>query len=53
MLALLKGGIYELRRFDWPRCHDIHTEFHKDWVRHSKGNGEGCMYGHAGTQTGR
>jgi hypothetical protein len=32
----LMGGIYEVRRSDGLRCHDIHTEFHKDWFMHSK-----------------
>jgi hypothetical protein len=31
-----KGGIYEVRSRDELRCHDINTEFHKDWLRHSK-----------------
>jgi hypothetical protein len=30
------GGIYEVRQWDRLRCHDIHTEFHKEWFRHSK-----------------
>jgi hypothetical protein len=30
------GGIYEVRRGDGLRWHDIHTKFHKDWFRHSK-----------------
>jgi hypothetical protein len=30
------GGIYEVRRQDWLRFHDIHTKFHKNWFRHSK-----------------
>jgi hypothetical protein len=29
-------GIYELRRWDGLRCHDIHTKFHEDWFSHSK-----------------
>jgi hypothetical protein len=32
----LVGRIYEVRRWDELRCRDIHTEFHKDWFRHSK-----------------
>jgi hypothetical protein len=32
----LLGGIYEVRRLDGLRCHDIHTKFHKDWFSHSK-----------------
>jgi hypothetical protein len=32
----LMRGIYEVSRWDGPRCHDIHTKFHKDWFRHSK-----------------
>jgi hypothetical protein len=31
----LIGGIYEVRHWDGLRCHDIHTKFHKDWLRHS------------------
>jgi hypothetical protein len=38
MLVLLKGEIYEIRRFDGVRCHDMHTKFHKDWFRQSKVN---------------
>jgi hypothetical protein len=30
------GGLYEGRRRDGLRCHDIHAEFHEDWFRHSK-----------------
>jgi hypothetical protein len=26
----LMGGIYEVRRSDGLRCHDIHTKFHTD-----------------------
>jgi hypothetical protein len=25
------------------RCHDIHTKFHKDWLRYSKVDGEGDL----------
>jgi hypothetical protein len=34
------GGIYEVRRWDGLRCHDIYiyTKFHKDWLRHSEVN---------------
>jgi hypothetical protein len=32
----LMGGIYEIRRWDGLRCHDINTKFHKDWFTHSK-----------------
>jgi hypothetical protein len=31
----LMRGIYEVRRWDGPRCRDIHTRFHKDLARHS------------------
>jgi hypothetical protein len=31
----MMGGIYEVRRWDRLRCHDIHTEFLTDWFRHS------------------
>jgi hypothetical protein len=34
----LMGGVYEMQRWDGLRCHDIHTEFHKDWFRHSDVN---------------
>jgi hypothetical protein len=37
----LMGGIYELRRWDGLRCRNIHTEFHKDWFKHSKVNSGG------------
>jgi hypothetical protein len=30
------GGIYELRRSDGLRCHDMHINVHKDWFRHSQ-----------------
>jgi hypothetical protein len=30
------GGIYEVCLWDWLRCHDRHTKFHKNWLRHSK-----------------
>jgi hypothetical protein len=33
------GGIYEVWRSDEFRCHDVHTEFHKDWFGHSKVDG--------------
>jgi hypothetical protein len=32
----LRRGIYEVSRWDWYRCRDIHTKFHKDWISHSK-----------------
>jgi hypothetical protein len=32
----LIGGIYEVRRRDELRCHDIHAKFRKDWFTHSK-----------------
>jgi hypothetical protein len=31
----LIGGIYEVRRSDWFRCHDVRTKFHKNWFRQS------------------
>jgi hypothetical protein len=34
----LVGGIYEVRRWDWLRCHDIDTKFDKDWSSYSKVN---------------
>jgi hypothetical protein len=34
----LMGGIYEVRRWDGLSCHDIHTKFNRDWLRHSKVN---------------
>jgi hypothetical protein len=30
------GGIYEVRRWDGLRCHDLYTKFHKDSFSHSK-----------------
>jgi hypothetical protein len=36
-------GVYEVRRSDGLRCHDVHTRFHKDWFRHSK-----VIHRHAG-----
>jgi hypothetical protein len=44
----LMGGIYEIFCWDGLRCHDIHTNFHKDWFRHSKADS-----GTAGTPTHR
>jgi hypothetical protein len=38
MLVLLILGIYELRRLDGVRCHDIHTKFNKDWFKYSNVN---------------
>jgi hypothetical protein len=35
VLVLLMGGIYDVRQWDGLRCHDTHTKFNKDWVRHS------------------
>jgi hypothetical protein len=35
----LIGGIYEIRHRVGFCCHVIHTNFHKDWFRHSKVNG--------------
>jgi hypothetical protein len=35
------GGIYEVRRRDGLKCHNIHTKFHTDWFRHSKVDGGG------------
>jgi hypothetical protein len=32
----LMGDIYEVRRSDGLRCHDIHTKFYQDWFSHSK-----------------
>jgi hypothetical protein len=37
----LMKGIYEVRRWDVLRCHDIYTKFHKYWFKHSKVNGGG------------
>jgi hypothetical protein len=36
MLVLLVVGIYEDCHWDGPKCHDIHTKFNKNWLRHSK-----------------
>jgi hypothetical protein len=35
MLALRRGGIYEVCHLDGLRLNDIHTKFHGDWFRHS------------------
>jgi hypothetical protein len=37
----LMRGIYEVRCSDGLRCHNIDTEFQKDWFRHSKVDGGG------------
>jgi hypothetical protein len=34
----LMGGIYEVHHWNGFRCHNIHTEFHNDLLRHSKVN---------------
>jgi hypothetical protein len=34
MLVLLMEGIYEVRRGDGLKWHDIHTKFLEDWFRH-------------------
>jgi hypothetical protein len=33
---MLMGRIYEVYCCDGLRRHDIHTKFHKAWLRHSK-----------------
>jgi hypothetical protein len=38
------GGIYEVRRWNGLRCHDILIKFHKDWFRHSKDDVEGFRH---------
>jgi hypothetical protein len=38
----LMGGIYEVRRWDGLRCHDIHNKFHKDWFTHTHVDGGGA-----------
>jgi hypothetical protein len=35
------GGIYEVRRCDRLRCHNVHTKFHTDWFAYSKVYGGG------------
>jgi hypothetical protein len=40
------GGIYEVRRGDGLRCHDVRTKFHKYCFRHSE-------VGRGNTQTDR
>lgn len=35
------GGIYEVRRRDGPKLHDIHTRFLKNWFRNLKVNAGG------------
>jgi hypothetical protein len=44
-LVLLMAGTYEVRLSNGFRCHDIHTKFHKGWLRHSE------VAGGAGTHT--
>jgi hypothetical protein len=34
----LMGRTYEVCCWDWHRCHDTHTKFHKNLFRHSKVN---------------
>jgi hypothetical protein len=33
-MLLLMEGMYEVSRSDGLRCHDTHTKFYKDWLRH-------------------
>jgi hypothetical protein len=35
VLVLPTGKIYEVRRWDGTRWHDIHTKFHDDRFKHS------------------
>jgi hypothetical protein len=32
----MMGGIYEVRRLDGLRCHNVHTKVYEDWLEHSK-----------------
>jgi hypothetical protein len=38
------GGKYEVCRWHGLSRHDIHTKFHKDWLKHSKVNEEGGIH---------
>jgi hypothetical protein len=46
----LMGGIYEARRWDGFRCHDIVTKFHTDWFRHSEVDLRGGIHRHTHRQ---
>jgi hypothetical protein len=35
------GMDLKVRRLDWLRCHDVHTNFHKDMFRHSEVSKDG------------
>jgi hypothetical protein len=37
-VGIADGRIYELRRSDGLRCHDIHAKFNEDWCSHSNVN---------------
>jgi hypothetical protein len=30
--------------WNWPRYHDIHTKFHKDWFSHSVGHTHSLLF---------
>jgi uncharacterized protein involved in cysteine biosynthesis len=34
MLVLLMGGIYNVRRWNGLKWHDIYAKFYEDWFRH-------------------
>jgi hypothetical protein len=41
MLVLLKGGIYDVHRWDGLMWHNVHIKFHEDGFSYSKFNREG------------
>jgi hypothetical protein len=43
---ILMGGVHEVHCSDVLMCHDVHTKFHKDLLRHSKGDGGGGKHRH-------
>jgi hypothetical protein len=44
MLVSLMEGFLWIMPLRWLRHLDIHTKFHKNWVRPSKGNGGGVWH---------
>jgi hypothetical protein len=46
MLEIPIGGIYDFRHCDDLKFHDMHSRFHKDWVRDSEVNIRGHTHTH-------
>jgi hypothetical protein len=50
-IGITDGREYKLHRFDYLRCLDIHTKFHKDWFRYSRVIREELTYRHRHTDS--